>query len=105
MGRILDINAGGDSPGEDKPLPKLTLSWDPVGQNVRIDYDPKEFKTWDWVEMVLKAALRKVEKQANLQAMLSLPEMMQGFQQQRRHEMATQVEETTPEQLRNMLRK
>jgi len=28
-----------------------------------------------------------------------------GFQQQRRHEMATQVEETTPEQLRNMLRK
>lgn len=55
-------------------LPSVLVTWDADKQIPRVIFDPADFKTWNMVVMVLKAALSEAE--FNLQTA-----RMQGLQQ------------------------
>lgn len=67
--------------GERQPqeLPSIKVGWDHASQNVELQFDPNEFKTWDFVEMVLSAALKKAEAAHRAQATAA---MMAAHQRQ-----------------------
>lgn len=59
-------------PQQQKPLPTISIGWDPEAQTFRLYFDPDEFKTWDLVLAALDSAKRTAEdarRQSHLQAM------------------------------------
>ena len=48
--------------GQDKQLPTLEISWDNSKQLIGFAFDPKEFKTWDFVIALLDMAKGQAEQ-------------------------------------------
>lgn len=49
------------APGVD--LPAVTVGWDSVTQGVHLDFDPAEFRSWNFVIAILKMAVGAAEHQ------------------------------------------
>lgn len=72
---------------EDAPkLPTLALVWDAEAQRVRLQFDPADFRTWEFViallEMAKQAAemnLRMAHAQAMQQAQAQRPVLPNGM--------------------------
>jgi hypothetical protein len=56
-------------------MPEITVIWDAERQMPSLKFEASEFKTWDFVIMVLEGARRVAEEQRRIT-------IMQGMQQQ-----------------------
>ena len=65
-------------------LPTIKLTWDPANQSVGLKFDPKEFKSWDFI----LALLEQAKLGADVQRQMHIGRVMQ--QQAFEHQKAQQ---------------
>lgn len=52
---------------EKENLPTLSVGWNAEAQGVALHFDPKQFRSWEFVVGVLQMALAKAEQAQRLQ--------------------------------------
>jgi hypothetical protein len=52
--------------GEKAQLPAIAVGWDAEAQGIQLQFDPGQFKTWEFVLAVLEMAVRHAETQHRL---------------------------------------
>lgn len=86
----------GDSDGTVVPeFADFTIRFNPTLQAIDLKYDPKEFKTWDFVLGILQMAVVKITQVRNMQ-------IVQQLQQQQMQAMAEAQE---AERVKSVLRR
>lgn len=65
-----------------KKLPAISIAFDPDAQIVHLQFDPNEFKTWDYILSLLNMARQKAEENQAIGRMLNAKAMMEQAAQQ-----------------------
>lgn len=62
---------------EPKELPTLAIGWDSELQSVALNFNPDQFKTWDFVIAVLDMAKQKAQEAQRMAALARMQKMEQ----------------------------
>ncbi len=63
--------------GNGTALPKIEVRWDAATQNVQLDFDTKQFKSWDFLVAVLDMAKAQAEFNRRMAQQMAAQQAMQ----------------------------